>query len=71
MRQRKEQALSDRRGAWRPQGETPAERKERAANLRWAAEHMQNEGGARELRAFADQLEEEAEALERDGTPGV
>ena len=56
---------------WQPRGETPAELRERAANLRWAVERMKNEGGAHELRAFADQLEEEAEALERRRTPGA
>jgi hypothetical protein len=47
------------------QVETPAELRGRTASLRWAAERMENEDGARELREFADQLEEQATKLER------
>jgi hypothetical protein len=45
--------------------DTAAELRGRAAGLRWAAERMHSKDGARELREFADQLEEQAAALDR------
>ena len=57
--------MGNQKGTGQQQAETADVLRGRAASLRWAAEHMQNEDGARELRECADQLEEQAAALDR------
>jgi hypothetical protein len=61
----RDQTLPNQKKTAKQQADTADELRGRAAGLRWAAERMHSKDGARELRQFADELEEQATALDR------